>query len=52
MGHTWQHCADTLMISQTTLWRRAQELGIVMQQTASASIDDHELDAVVQMIHL
>ena len=40
------------MILQTTLWHRAQELGIVMQHTASTSIDDHELDAVVQMIHL
>ena len=52
MGYTWQQCADTLMISRTTLWRRAQELGIVTQHAASASINDRELDSVVQMIYL
>ena len=52
MGYTWQQCADTLMISRTTLWRRAQELGIATQHTTSASISDEQLDAVVRMIYL
>ena len=41
------------MISRTTLWRRAQELGIATQHTTSASIiSDEQLDAVVRMIYL
>lgn len=52
MGYTWQQCADTLMISRTTLWQRAQELGIATQHTTSASINDEQLDAVVRMIYL
>ena len=52
MGYTWQQCADTLMISRTTLWRRAQELGIATQHTTSASISDEQLDAVVKMMYL
>ena len=51
MGHTWQQCADSLMVSRTTLWRRAQEYNIPTLKTTSASISDDELDAIVHMIY-
>ena len=42
---SWQDCADTLLVSRTTLWRRALELGI----TTMSEISDLELDSVVYM---
>ncbi|XP_019857905.1 PREDICTED: uncharacterized protein LOC109586176 [Amphimedon queenslandica] len=50
-GYSWQQCANMLMISRTTLWRRVQELGIPTLRSSSALISDAELDAVVQMIY-
>ena len=43
---SWQDCADTLLVSRTTLWRRALELGI----TTMSEISDLELDSVVERI--
>lgn len=51
MGYSWQQCADILMMSRTTLWRRVQDLGIPTLRTSSASISDADLDAVVKMIY-
>lgn len=51
MGHNWQQCANILMVSRATLWRRAQEFNIPTLRSTSASISDIELDAVVQMIY-
>ena len=51
MGHNWQQCANILMVSRATLWRRAQEFNIATLRSTSASISDIELDAVVQMIY-
>ena len=45
MKLTWSQCASILMVSQTTLWRRAVELGIGNEPT---SITDLELDEVDQ----
>ena len=28
MKYSWEECAAVLMVSRTTLWHRAQELGI------------------------
>ena len=43
---SWQDCADALLVSRTTLWRRALELGI----TTMSEISDLELDSVVERI--
>ena len=43
---SWKDCADTLLVSRTTLWRRALELGI----TTMSEISDLELDSVVERI--
>ena len=51
MGYSWQKCADILMVSRTTLWRRAKECHFSTLQASSASISDDDLDAVVQMIY-
>ena len=51
MGHSWQKCADVLMVSRTTLWRRAKEGNFSTLQASSASISDDDLDAVVRMIY-
>ena len=51
MGCTWQQCADMLMVSRTTLWRRAHELSIPSLRSTSAMTSDSELDAVVKMIY-
>ena len=47
MKFSWSKCADVLMMSRTTLWRRAVELGISNQMT---EISDAELDSVVRRI--
>jgi len=41
---SWKDCADTLLVSRTTLWRQALEFGI----TAMSEICNLELDAVVE----
>ena len=48
MRLTWDQCADVLMISRTTLWRRCHELGITLQSTSN--ISDSEVDAVMQRL--
>lgn len=42
------HEFAVLMVSHTTLWRRAQELGI--SRAAFSNISDTELDSVVERI--
>ena len=49
MRLTWQQCADILLVSRTTLWRRRQELGLDTQANYS-NIVDHDLDAVMEML--
>ena len=48
MKYSWEECAAVLMVSRTTLWRRAQELGI--SRAAFSNISDTELDSVVERI--
>ncbi len=48
MGYTWKKCAHTLLVSRTTLWRRAKELGITRSPT---DITDGDLDGVIRMIY-
>ena len=48
MRLTWDQCADVLMISRTTLWRRCHELGISLNP--STSISDSDLDTVLQRL--
>ena len=43
---SWKDCADTLLVSRTTLWRQALELGI----TTMSEISDLKLDSVVERI--
>ena len=43
---SWNDCADILLVSRTTLWWRALELGI----TAMTEISHLEPDAVVERI--
>ena len=50
MGYNWKQCAETLMVSRTTLWRRAKELGIPTQGFCASTVSDNDLDAVVRMI--
>ena len=45
MKYSWEECAAVLMVSRTTLWRRAQELGI--SRAAFSNISDTELNSVV-----
>lgn len=47
MNISWEECAKILMISRTTLWRRATELGIA---TRYSQLSADELDAVVRKI--
>lgn len=47
MKLSWSKCADVLMISRTTLWRRATELGIAHEPS---EISNMELDSVVRNI--
>ena len=49
MKFSWSECADILMISRTTLWCRAVELGISNQMT---EISNTELDSVVRRINM
>lgn len=48
MRLTWEQCADVLMISRTTLWRRCHEIGISLN--ATTSISDRDLDAVIHRL--
>ena len=47
MNISWEECAKILMISRTTLWRCATELGIA---TGYSQLSANELDAVVRKI--
>lgn len=47
-GFTFGQCADALLVSHTTLWRRCLELGICT--SSYTSISENELDAVVQRL--
>lgn len=47
MKLSWSRCADILMMSRTTLWRRATELGISYELS---EISNAELDGVVGRI--
>ena len=49
MGCSWKKCAEMLLVSRTTLWRRAKELGIPTQ--SPTDITDNDLDAVIRMIY-
>ena len=42
MKYSWEECAAVLMVSRTTLWRRAQELGI-SRAAFSTSWNNHPL---------
>ncbi len=46
MKISWKECADILLVSKTTLWRRALYFGI----TAMSELSDLQLDAVVEII--
>ena len=48
MKLSWEDCADVLLVSRTTLWRRARELGIT--QPITYEVSDPDLDAVVEKI--
>lgn len=48
MRLTWDQCADILMTSRTTLWRRCQKLGVGLRTTSN--ISDSDLDAVMQRL--
>jgi len=41
---SWKDCADTLLVSRTTLWLQALQSGI----TAMSEISNFELDTVVE----
>ena len=43
-------CADVLLISRSTLWRRCNELGISGRTSTSTNISEDELDAVVRRL--
>ena len=48
MGYTMEQCAETLLMSRSTLWRRCQELGL--STNTYINISDSELDSVVQRL--
>ena len=48
MKYSWEECAAVLMVSRSTLWRHAQELGT--SHAAFSNISDTELDSVVERI--
>ena len=50
MRLTWQQCADILLTSRTTLWRRCQELDLNTHNTTFSTLSDGELDAIMQML--
>ena len=49
MKMTWSRCADVLMVSRTTLWRRCLKLGLTRMQS-ELRISDNELDAIMLML--
>lgn len=49
MRLTWEQCADILLVSRTTLWRRCREAGLFLC-TSYTRISPQELDAVVQRL--
>lgn len=50
MRLTCQQCADILLVSRTTLWRRCQEIGLDLHTTNFSGITDDELDSVMHML--
>ena len=47
MKLSWQECADALLVSRSTLWRRLKEMKVM---PTFSDITDSELDAVVEAI--
>ena len=49
MKLSWEQCADILLVSRTTLWRRCREMGLHLNSQYS-DISVQELDAIVQRL--
>ena len=49
MKLSWEQCADILIVSRTTLWRKCHELGLGGYKSYSY-ISSSELDAVIQRL--
>ena len=48
MRLTWEQCADILLVSRTTLWRRCREMGLCVH--TYTNIPQQELDAIVERL--
>ena len=48
MKLTWEECADVLLLSRTTLWRKTKELGLTC--SSYSEVSNTELDAVMEKL--